>query len=250
MRIVFVLFSAALLSLFAQSQTSPNCSLRASPPPMATFGGPATAAPGTTELGLAFGAFGEGHPSECAIDMTGAADWFVRWRRGVSDKSDLGFDALFDEQGGGTLTGTAKVAARYEPKEGVRLEGGVGAADSGDGRSVNGDLAAMIGTDRPPGDTWNYYASLRVAASHGCFNLLCWPGSGAPGSRAPGAIIPLGVLGSTARVSDTTRFVMEGGLGEFFSRQDPHSGLYIHLAFGVQFNVGRSRRKAPRAGIS
>jgi hypothetical protein len=216
---------------------------------MATFGGPATAAPGETELGLGLGAFGEGFASPCSIDMAGASDWFVRWRRGITSDSDLGFDAQIADLSNGTIVGTTKVAARLRAAPGLRLEGGLGTSD-GNGRSVNGDIAAEIGTIRHPERTWNYYASLSVAGSHGCFNLLCAGGQGAPGSRPPGAIIPLGTIGSTARVSSVGRFVMEAGLGEYASRQQPNTGLYIHLAFGLQFSVGKNQNAHPasRAG--
>jgi hypothetical protein len=153
---------------------------------------------------------------------------------------DLGFDALIDDRSDGTLGGTVKAAMRYQVARGVRLEGGLGTADSGDGRSVNADLAAEIGTNHPD-KTWNYYASIRLAGSHGCFNLLCAPGEGPPGSRPPGALIPLGVIGSTARVSRDAQFVMEGGLGQIYSREHPEHGLYIHLSFGLLFDVGKDR---------
>lgn len=240
---MLVLICATILSCPArgQSQTSPNCSLRAAPPPLATYGGPATAGRGNTELGVAVGAFGEGFGNTCFTDFAGATDWLARWRRGVTGRSDLGFDVLTSDEANGHLEATTKVAARYLATRGLRLEGGVGTSDGGDGRSVNADAAAVIGTNRHPENMWNYYTSFRVAASHGCFNLFCAGGTGAPGSRPPGAIIPLGVIGSTARVSDTTRFVMEGGLGDIQSRQQPNSGLYVHLSFGLLFNVGRGR---------
>jgi hypothetical protein len=249
LRVVLVAGFVLALSLSASAQTdsSPQCALRAAPPPMATFGGPATAARGQTELGVGVGAFGEDHGGACSIDLVGATDWFTRWRRGVADDADLGFDAQISSEGNGTLTGTTKVAARLQATSGLRLEGGVGAADSGDGRAVNGDLAAMIGTHDRPDDTWNYYAALRLAASHGCGNLFCLGGDSAPGTRAPGALIPVGQIGATARVSATARFVMEGGLGEIYSRQQPHNGVYLHLAFGLQFLVGRSRNQQDRA---
>jgi hypothetical protein len=109
----------------------------------------------------------------------------------------------------------------------------------------SGEIAAEIGTTRHPERTWNYYAALRVAASHGCFNLLCAPGQGAPGSRPPGAVIPLGTIGSTARISSVGRFVMEAGLGEYVSRQQPSTGLYVHFALGVQFTVGKYQNAHP-----
>jgi hypothetical protein len=232
---------AVSFSASAQATPSSDCKLRAALPPLATFGGPATAARGQTDLGIGVGVFGEDHGQACAIDTVGATDWFTRWRRGVGGDTDLGFDAQVYSEGDGTLTGTTKVAARLQATPGLRLEGGMGAAESGDGRSVNGDLAAMIGTHDHPDNTWNYYAALRLAASHGCVNLICLGGDAAPGTRAPGAVVPLGQIGATARVSDTARFVMESGLGEIYSREQPHNGVYIHLAFGLQFVVGRAR---------
>jgi len=230
-------------------QTSLNCDLRASPPPLATFGGPATAPPGSTELGIGVGGYGEGLAA-CPIDIVGATNWFVRWRRGVTGKTDLGFDVQVFDASNGTFGATPKIAARYEALKGTRLEGGIGMSDAGNGRSVNADLAAVMGTYKHPENTWNYYASVRLAGSHGCVNLLCLPASAAPGSRAPGALIPLGVVGATARASDTTRFVMECGLGIWESRQYPSRDLYMHLAFGVQFVVGKTSPKAPHGGTS
>ncbi len=81
---------------------------------------------------------------------------------------------------------------------------------------MNADLAATIGTTNPD-KTWNYYTSLRLAGSRGCVNILCAGGTGL--NHPPGAIIPLGVIGSTARVSDNMRFVMEGGLGGKHNRR-------------------------------
>jgi hypothetical protein len=244
---LFVAVLNAGLCALGQSSNSANCKMRAAPPPMATFGGPATASRGETELGLGVGAYAYGFENPCAIDLSGASDWFMRWRRGIASEADLGFDAEIANQADGTIVGTTKVAARLRPKPGLRLEGGLGASDGGDGRSVSGDLAAEIGTNRHPERTWNYYASLRVGGSHGCFNLLCAPGQGAPGQRPPGAVIPLGAIGSTARISSTGRFVMEAGLGQYFSRQQPDTGLYIHFALGVQFCVGKYQNARPSA---
>ena len=247
LRLLLVSLAALSPGLCArgQSDAGPNCVLRASPGPLATFGGPATAGRGQTELGLGLGIYGEGFPNPCDIDVSSASNWFVRWRRGIASDADLGFDAEFANQADGSMVGTTKVAGRLQAGRGLRLEGGIGTSDGGDGRSVSADLAAEIGTNRLPQYTWNYYASLQVAASHGCFNPLCFPGQGAPGSRYPGAIFPLGTLGSTARFSNVGRFVMEAGLGEHISRQQPSSGYYVHLAFGVQFIVGKNRTAQP-----
>ena len=221
-----------------QTSASPNCKLVASQPPLATFGGPSTVTRGYTELGLAVGGYGELVPSPC--DHGGGTDWLARWRRGLSNRIDLGFDVVGDNQSDGTFGATAKAAVRYQVNPGFRLEGGLGAADEGDGRSVNADLAATIGT-RNPDQTWNYYTSLRVAGSHGCTSLFCAGWLGGANAAPPGAILPLGVIGSSARISENSSFIMEGGLGGIFSREHPAAGVYVHLSFGVLFDVGKHR---------
>ena len=233
----FVLTLASPRLALGQTNPSPNCQLVASPPPLATFGGPATVTPGHTELGLGVGGYGELLPTPCG--HAGATDWFVRWRRGLSDRIDLGFDVLANDQTDGSQGATAKVAMRYQVKEGFRLEGGLGAADEGDGRSVNADVAATIGT-RDVEKTWGYYASIRLAGSRGCINILCAGGTG--NSHPPGAILPLGVIGSRAHISDNSSFIMEAGLGGIFSREHPGPGVYLHLSFGVLFDVGKHRK--------
>jgi hypothetical protein len=55
--------------------------------------------------------------------------------------------------------------------------------------------------------------------------------------------MPLGVIGASARVSDTAHFVMEAGLGWIFSREPPNSDPYFHFSFGLQFNVGKDRTR-------
>jgi hypothetical protein len=197
---------------------------------MATFGGPSIIAAGDTELGLGFGGYSELLPSPCI--HAGAEDGMMRFRRGMSDRLDFGFDVLLNIQADKTLGGTPKAAIRYLVTPGLRLEGGVGVADGGDGRNLNADVAAVLGThDRMK--TWNYYTSLRLAGSRGC--LSC----GTNSNHAPGALVPLGVIGTTARVSDNTKFVMEAGSGGIFARQYSSPAVYVHLSCGVQFNVGR-----------
>lgn len=224
-------------SSWGQSNSSTDCQLTASLPPMATFGAPATAAPGQTELGLAFGGYGELMPSPCI--HAGGEDWFVRFRRGMSSRIDLGFDTQIDNQTDGSLGITAKAAIRYGVTHGLRLEAGVGASDQGDGKAVNADVAAVIGTNHPA-SIWNYYMSLRLGASRGlCDSSPC---TAAAGNHLPGALVPLGVIGTTARISDNVHFVMETGLGGIFSREHPGTATYLHLSFGVLFNVGSGRR--------
>lgn len=145
-RIAWTVFLTAYFSCFANGQAPPpNCETIAAPPPLATLGGPATAAPGNTELGIAVGAAGNIYPSPCGHE--GFSDWLVRWRRGMNSRMDLGFDFEVDNHSGGGVGGTAKGAIRYQVKKGFRLEGGFGASDTGfAGGSLNADLAATIGT--------------------------------------------------------------------------------------------------------
>jgi len=187
--------------------------------------------PGETELGLAVGTAGNIYPPPCGHE--GLSDWLVRWRRGVSNRADLGFDFEVDNHSGGGLGGTAKLATRYQVKRGFRLEGGMGTSDSGfAGASVNADAAGTIGTTNSD-KTWNYYTSLRLAGSHGL---------GGRADHAPGAFVPLGVIGTAARVSENVHFVLETGLGGIFSREHPDPGSYIHFSFGVLFDVGKKHR--------
>lgn len=190
------------------------------------------AAPGQTELGLAFGGYGEILPSPCIHG--GGEDWLGRWRRGFSGRFDFGFDFLINNQTDGSLGGTGKLAIRFRVTDGFRLEAGIGAADGGDGGNLNADLAAVIGTHNQ-NKIWNYYMSLRLGAARGCINC-----SGT--DHAPGALVPLGVIGATARISENTKFVMEAGLGGTFAQQLPAPSGYVHLSFGVLFDVGKERQ--------
>jgi hypothetical protein len=125
---------------------------------------------------------------------------------------------------------------RYQLTRGLRLEGGLGAADGGDGGNLNADLAGVIGTHNPD-KSWNYYMSLRLGGSRGCINRA----GTATTNHAPGALVPLGVIGTTARISDNARFVMETGLGGVFSRQYSTPAGYLHLFFGVLVDVRKGR---------
>jgi len=230
-----ILMLATVLSgpAWAQAQNSLDCRLIAYLPPMATLGAPATAPPGNTELGLGFGGYGEILPSPCI--HAGGENWLVRVRRGLSNRIDLGFDFQTTNQTDGSLGGTGKLALRYQVTNHFRLEGGVGAADGGDGGDVNADLGAVVGTHRPD-KTWNYYASFRLGAGRGCINC------GTNIDHAPGALVPLGTIGTTARISNNARFVMEAsGFGRVYTRQYSASAGYIHLSFGVLFDVGKGR---------
>lgn len=234
---LFVFAVAAPGFAWSQSTPPPNCGPIAAPPPLATFGGPSTAGAGQTELGIAVGTYGEFYPSNCG--HIGTTDWLVRWRRGIGDRFDLGFDGEVDTQGG-TNGGTIKVAARYQVTHGFRVEAGVGTSDTGfAGRSINADLAAVIGTTNES-RTWNYYTSLRLAGSRGCNGLFC-AGVDSAGSHNPGAVLVVGAIGATARVSEHAKFVMEAADGAGFSRElpDPERVGSVHFTIGILFNVGK-----------
>ena len=231
-RIVLLLVTIISAAEVWGQTASPDCRLIAYLPPMATLGGPEIAAFGHTELGLAFGGFGEILPSPCI--HAGGEDWLVHFRRGMGNDFDLGFDFLTINQTDGSLGGTGKLAIRYRVTDGFRLEGGVGFADGGDGGDVNADVAAVIGTHNR-NRVWNYYMSLRLGASRGCIHC-------SDTNHAPGALVPLGVIGTTARISDNAKFVMEAGLGGNFARQLPAASGYLHLSFGVLFDIGKDRR--------
>ncbi len=134
----------------------------AAPPPIATLGGPAIAAPGTSELGLGMGAgmslFDRAH--------AGGTGWTGRYRHGLSDALDLGVDVIGVQHADkGTLGG--KLALRWAVAPRLRLELGAGAADDSEGKSVNYDLGIVTGT-RNPGAPWNYYGALRIAGAQIC----------------------------------------------------------------------------------
>src|SRR5216684_3597041 len=57
--------------------TGSGCVTMAAPPPLATFGGPATAPRGQAEVAIAAGAGGSLFPGAHA----GGNGWFTRWRR-------------------------------------------------------------------------------------------------------------------------------------------------------------------------
>jgi hypothetical protein len=87
----------------------------------------------------------------------------------VTDRLDVGVDVMGVQHSDDTAF-TGKVAGRYSLSQHFRLEGGIGAADDSFGKSLNADLGLTTGTLNPEA-TWNYYASLRLAGSHG------YPGS-------------------------------------------------------------------------
>src|SRR5579862_9455323 len=82
---------ALVLTLLAgPMQAQEDCRTIAAPPPLATFGGPSTAAPGHAEVGLGVGLGGT--LFDCTHKLGTA--WLGRFRRGITDRLDLGTDVL------------------------------------------------------------------------------------------------------------------------------------------------------------
>jgi len=207
----------------------------AAPPPIATLGGPAIAAPGTSELGLGMGAgmslFDRAH--------AGGTGWTGRYRHGLSDALDLGVDVIGVQHADkGTLGG--KLALRWAVAPRLRLELGAGAADDSEGKSVNYDLGIVTGT-RNPGAPWNYYGALRIAGAHGFPGDVCC-GAGATGTSAPpNSFLAIATLGTEARVSDNARFIFEAGAGPLWVHGRDEVGKAFYLGVGLLLNVGAQR---------
>lgn len=155
MKFILIIFCVVLALSFT------GCVSFAPPSPMVTYGGPQTTPEGSSEVAIAVGAgvalFEGAH--------SGGHGWFARYKYGLTKKLDLGIDAIgIVHSDKGTLT--MKVASRYQLSDHIRLEGGIGAADDSDGKSINGDLAITVGTINKE-NSWNYYSSLRMGFAKG-----------------------------------------------------------------------------------
>lgn len=213
--------------------TGSGCVTMAAPPPLATFGGPATAPRGEAEVALAAGAGFSLFPGAHA----GGNGWFTRWRRGLDERWDLGVDVLgVQHSDRGTIT--AKVAVRRRVREHVRLEAGVGAADDSKGKSLNADLGVTAGTVRA-GAPWNYYVSFRVAGAHGYPGNVLSLGTSSDSMAPPDAFIALGAIGVSGQLGDHARFIFEGGYGGIAVQGHSGTGRAAYLGAGVLFDIGK-----------
>jgi hypothetical protein len=175
---------------------------------------------------------------------SGAIAVFGRWRRGLTERLDLGVDALAgtnqDEQ---FLTG--KVAARYRVLEHARLEAGMGVADSSTGKAVNADVALTVGTAKPDA-TWNYYGAVRALGAYGVPGDIDGNLEDGQNAIAPAnVLIAVATVGATGRVSSTTKVVFEFGIGPEFVRGQHNVGIAHYLGVAVLFDVGDSARGGP-----
>lgn len=219
-----LLFKALLLG---------GCVTFAPPSPMVTYGGPETTEAGKSEAVLAFGtgvALFEGAHA-------GAQGWFGRYKYGIGPRTDLGLDVLGANRNDGLFL-SLKAAARYQLKERLRFEAGIGVADDSDGKSINGDVALTFGTVKDK--NWNHYSSFRLGYAKG------YPGDAIFSDSTPlpedmiappDAIIGLLNIGAEGKVSDNQTFIFEGGYGYVFPEGEDR-GPVFYLSAGLRFIIG------------
>lgn len=224
-----------LLALCTLCLPAAGCVSFAPPPPLATLGGPATTARGVSELGIAVG----GGAAEF-IGSDGGFGALGRYRYGVTDKFDLGIDAVYaDYEHGHALT--AKLAGRYQLAHNWRLELGVGSADASEGTSLHTDLGITWGT-RDASRSWNQYATLRFAAAKDHEN-----DDFDKEERLADAYFGVLSYGLQKDLGHDRRFVVEAGLGGMYldapadrpEDDDDHALYYLTVA--LLFDVGGSR---------
>jgi hypothetical protein len=209
-----------------------GCVTMAAPPPLPTFGGPATAARGADEVALALGGGASLFPGA----HSGGNGWFTRWRRGVSDTWDVGVDVL-GVQHSNLETLTTKLAFRHRLGPRLRIEGGVGAADDSNGKALNADIGITAGRLRPESE-WSRYVSLRVAVAHGYPGNVLGLGTSADRVAPPDDLIGIGAIGTSGRIGSQAHFVFEGGYGGIAVRGHSGLGRAFYLGAGLLFQIG------------
>jgi hypothetical protein len=233
-RVVVAVLPFILWATNANAQTTnqqiPGCKDIAPMPPVLTFGGPATVRAGSTELAIAAGAWGNLFPGPC-LHETGV-NWFGRWRRGLTDRLDVGFDFQETEHSSNQDL-SFKAAVRYKLLKDLRLEGGFGIGDDTEGKSINTDVAATLGMPFSNA-TWSTYAAIRLAAARG-YSSRAFAGSNTP----PGAVVPIASFGTSARVGENATWTFEGGGGGILSREHPDVGEFVYIAVGLNFTIHR-----------
>jgi hypothetical protein len=230
--VVFFVISAP--NLHGQTnQTTPGCKDIATIPPVLAFGGPGTVPARANELGFAAGAYGNLFPSPCAHET--GVDWFGRWRSGLSNHFDLGVDFQGGEHSSYQVL-AVELAARYELLRKLRLEGGLGVGDDTEGKSLNAEVGATMPV-RHFDQSWDSYASLRLAGAHGYAGSAFGIGTNVP----PGAIVPMGSFGATAHVAENMRWVFEAGGGGILSREHLNAGMFVYVSVGLNFIVGSKK---------
>ena len=219
--------------------TLTRCVVFAPPSPMVTYGGPKTTDKGTSETAIALGTgiarFDAGH--------SGGQGWFGRYKYGLSDKWDLGIDAIgFSHSDKFAIT--SKIAARYQLLPNFRLEGGAGAADDSQGKSLNGDMGLTWGTLHED-KVWNFYSTLRFGYAKGYAGNAAFTGGSevaqSDSIAPPSTSIALLNAGAQGKISDNMKFIFEGGYGYLFP-QGQKSGAVIYLSCGLLFKIGEKKK--------
>jgi len=210
-----------------------GCVTFAPPSPLVTLGGPATTPRGASEVGLAVG----GGATRFEGAHSGGNGLFVRYKHGVSENLDLGVDTLYAHYSDKSAF-TFKGAMRYQLQPDWRLEFGLGAADSSDGKSLNSDLGITWGTRREDSN-WNYYATLRGGWARGYAGDAAFSDSNHNEDREvppPDSAFGLVSLGAQARVGSNQRFVLEVGAGDVHPEHQD-DGLLLYFSAGMLFDV-------------
>ena len=230
-----IFINCKFLNLFNFIMISSLCSACvtfAPPSPMVTFGGPKTTGKGTSETVLAAGTgaalFSGAH--------SGGLGWFGRYKYGLSDKWDIGVDAISFSHSD-KYCFTAKFAPRYQLSSNFRLEGGIGGADDSYGKSLNCDIGITWGTINQK--TWNYYSTLRIGYAHGYPGNILFEGNSNEGDTTAPAntYIALLNIGTQGKIIEKMDFIFEGGYGYIFPKGNG-TGIAVYISCGILFKIG------------
>ena len=224
-KLIFILSGVLFLS---------SCVTIAPPPPLMTFGGPQTTIKGSSDAAIGVGSgaalFKDAH--------TPGQGWFGRYKYGLSEKWDIGIDALgfsYSDK----YTFTAKLAARYQLHQKFRLEAGIGVADDSNGKSINGDFGLTFGSVSSV-KVWNYYTTLRIAYAKGLPGNILSLGSSSSSDAPSDAAFAILNLGTQAKISDNMKFIFEGGYGFIFPIGHPN-GQTFYVSCGLLFNLNKTK---------
>lgn len=208
-----------------------SCTTFAALPPMATLGGP-TDVPKAGESQVAgavgYGGVGLGNDDDDGYGL------LARYRYGLSDRTNIGLDALGYRHGdeGGV---TAKIELGHLFNDRFRLDFGTGVADDEHGKSVNADVAAVFGLNAPEPAGWNWYAALRLAGALGYdddFNRDTQPGDP---PRPRDSLLPMGSIGVSYLLARGMKLVIEGGYGRLFRESVDGSDDAFYVTSGILF---------------
>jgi hypothetical protein len=210
-----------------------GCVSFAAAPPMITLGGPQTAGAGGSQVGMGVGSGASLFPGA----HSGGNGYLARYRYGLTENTDVGVDFMGVLRSN-KMTLTGKIDGRRRLGRHWAAELGLGAADDSDGKSLSGEAALIVGTERQA--AWDFYAAARAAVAFGIVQNQLDPND--PTVRgAQDALVALGSAGATARISDSGQFIFEGGMGTIKVANHDDLGLAIYLGVGLLFHIGASR---------